>query len=297
MVSSGVAKPRVIDLPDGTLVPVIYEDRSVLVLDKPAGWLVAPDDWVQTARNLFLALREGMDFGDWWARSRNLRFLRFVHRLDAETSGLLLCVKSEGAMGAYSRLFAERLVEKVYLAVVDGEPPAESWTRSDPLGPDDERPGRYRVDAVAGRESVTSFRVLARSAGRALIEARPLTGRTHQIRLHLTASGCPVVGDDLYGRPSRTGLGLRAVGMGYVDPFQERPIWIQAPSDSFCSHFGFAPSAGAMSRRGTGPGVTKPTGAASRPARESGRKDGTVRPPKGRSAPPGPSAGGTGRPS
>ena len=123
MVSSGVAKPREIDLPDGTMVPVIYEDRSVMVLDKPAGWLVAPDDWVQTGRNLFLALREGMDFGDWWAKSRNLRFLRFVHRLDAETSGLLLCVKSEGSMAAYSRLFAERDVEKVYLAVVDGTPP------------------------------------------------------------------------------------------------------------------------------------------------------------------------------
>ena len=108
-----MAKPSEIDLPDGTGVPVVYEDRSVMILDKPAGWMVAPDEWTHTARNLSLAIREGMDLGDWWARSRNLRFLRFVHRLDAETSGLLMAVKSEGAMGVYSRLFRSAESKKV----------------------------------------------------------------------------------------------------------------------------------------------------------------------------------------
>lgn len=300
----GVAKPREIDLPDGTLVQVIYEDRSVMVLDKPAGWLVAPDDWIRTGRNLFLALREGMDFGDWWATSRNLRFLRFVHRLDAETSGLLLCVKSEGAMGAYSKLFAERDVEKIYLAVVDGTPPSETWIRRDPLGPDESRPGRQRVDPEAGREAETSFRVLARVGTRTLVEARPVTGRTHQIRLHLKVSDCPVVGDDLYGHPSRTGLGLRAVGLSYLDPFQGNRIRIHAPTDAFCVHFGFPPAAAGPPERPPKPRVTGKDRGTKGPSTSpppspspSGPvpKGETIRRPKGPSAAPGPSAGGKGQ--
>jgi len=100
-----------IELPDGTEVAVVFEDRSVLILDKPAGWLVAPEDWDRTARNLARALAAGIHEGDWWARSRNLRSLRMVHRLDAETSGLLMAVKNEGAVAAYSRLFAGRAIE------------------------------------------------------------------------------------------------------------------------------------------------------------------------------------------
>lgn len=295
-----MAKPREIDLPDGTLVQVIYEDRSVMVLDKPTGWLVAPDDWIRTGRNLFLALREGMDRSDWWAASRNLHFLRFVHRLDAETSGLLLCVKSEGAMGAYSRLFAERDVEKVYLAVVDSPPPSETWTRQDPLGPDESRPGRQRVDTEAGREAETTFRVLAQAGNRSLVEARPVTGRTHQIRIHLLASGCPVLGDDLYGHPSRTGMGLRAVGLSYTDPFRENRIRIQAPTEDFCVHFGFSKTAAGPPPRRPDPAVTgeargPKASSPSRPPSGHGPKDGTVRRPKGPSTAPSPSAGGKGQ--
>lgn len=290
-----MAKPSLIELPDGTPVPVVYEDRSVMVLDKPAEWLVAPDDWIQTGRNLFLALREGIDLGDWWARSRNLRFLRFVHRLDADTSGLLMCIKSEGAMAAYSRLFAGREVEKVYLAVVEGSPRDESWSRHDLLGPDEHRRGRQRVDSRGGKDATTHFRVLARSRDRALVEARPLTGRTHQIRLHLLASGYPVAGDELYGRPEIEGLGLRAVGLGYVDPFRRQPVWIQAPVDEFCSRFGFASSAVGDLRRGgraqaTSASVPPPPSSPSR-----GTTDGTTRRPSTRSTPPGPSADGSGR--
>src|SRR5262249_45269320 len=89
--------------------------------------------------------------------------------------------------------------------------------------------------------SETLFQVLARSPGRTLVEARPRTGRTHQIRLHLVASGCPVVGDELYGRADARGLALRAVALSYVDPFTNRPIRIRAPIEEFCQGFGFAP--------------------------------------------------------
>ena len=76
-----------ITLPNGLVIPVIYEDRSVLVIDKPAGWLLIPDSWDQTGRNLQLAITSSINGGDFWARSRQIRFLRYVHRLDAETTG------------------------------------------------------------------------------------------------------------------------------------------------------------------------------------------------------------------
>src|SRR5436190_19161615 len=100
-----MAKPAQIELPDGISIPIVYEDRSVLAIDKPAGWLLVPNSWERTARNLQLAIESSITAGDFWAQSRNLKFLRFVHRLDAETSGILLFAKSPGAMPVYSRLF------------------------------------------------------------------------------------------------------------------------------------------------------------------------------------------------
>lgn len=279
-----MAKPRFIELPDGTRVDVVFEDRSVLLLDKPPGRLVAPEDWDQTARNLTRALAAGIHAGDWWAQSRNLRSLRFVHRLDAETSGLLMAVKNDGAVAAYSRLFAGRAIEKRYLAVVEGNPPAEQWKRQDPLGPEPGRPERHRVDRRTGRPASTEFRVLARREGTALVEARPHTGRTHQIRLHLQASGCPVVGDNLYGRPDPRGLALRAVGLKYADPFRQRPVRVAAPVEAFCRRYGFDP--GAASDR-----------EAPRPFTGVARRPETIRPPSVRSAPPAPSAAETRPPS
>lgn len=236
-----MARPTVIELPDGTVIPILYEDRSVLALDKPAGWLVVPDDWVQTRRNLFLALRSSWENGDWWAQSRNVRFLRFLHRLDAETSGLLLCAKSPGAVAAYSRLFEGRTMRKTYLAVVTGTMPSPAWVRRDPIGPEEGRRGRFRVDPRGGKEAETHFRVVARQERLTLVEARPVTGRTHQIRLHLRASGCWVLGDELYGQSEARGLALRSVGLEYPDPFQKRMIHISAPADEFCRRYGFAP--------------------------------------------------------
>ena len=105
-----MAKPTYIELADETRIPILYEDRTVMALDKPAGWILGPDDWEHTARNLPLAIQSSISAGDYWARSRNMRYLRHVHRLDAGTSGILLCVKHLGAMAPISRLFADRVV-------------------------------------------------------------------------------------------------------------------------------------------------------------------------------------------
>jgi RluA family pseudouridine synthase len=255
-----VAKPKHVELEEaGIVILILYEDRSVLALDKPSGWMLAPDSWDRTGRNLHLALQSSLSAGDFWARSRNLKFLRFVHRLDAETTGITLFAKSPGALRAYSELFEERNVEKHYLAVVHGIPKQPAWKCNFALVPDPAMKGRMKVlrpgrsaDAEDIKDAETHFRVLNTSTDRALIEVRPVTGRTHQIRVHLAAAGHPVLGDSLYGpdegaaSKGRQRLALRAFKLAYRDPFTKRTVRIAAPAAEFLKEWGFGGSPPAM---------------------------------------------------
>lgn len=236
-----MARPNQIELADGTLIPILYEDRSVLAIDKPVGWMLVPYNWDKTGYNLQLAISSAILGGAFWARSRNLRFLRYVHRLDAETTGVLLFAKSPGAVRTYGALFESRRMRKRYLAVVRGNPKQEEWVCKAKLGPDPKEHGKHRVDP-RGKEAETHFRVLERRSNLALIEASPVTGRTHQIRLHLEQAGLPIVGDTMYGapedRPRRNPpMGLRAVELEYENPFLRKPVRITAPSDDFVRRF------------------------------------------------------------
>jgi len=255
-----MSKPNSIELPGVPPIAILYEDRSVLAIDKPRGWMLVPYSWQRTNRNLQAALVSSISARDFWARSRGLKFLRCVHRLDAETTGILLFAKSQGAVESYGDLFESRRMEKTYLAVVAGTPKQNEWTCRLRLGPDAKRIGRQRVDNRNGKEAETHFKVLATIGSRrreeadsskranrsassvatSLVEAHPLTGRTHQIRVHLAESGTPCVGDELYGRPERgVELGLRAVRLAYQDPFTRGRIEIRAPLDAFCREYGF----------------------------------------------------------
>jgi 23S rRNA pseudouridine1911/1915/1917 synthase len=216
-----------------------------MAIDKPAGWMLAPDDWTETGRNLQLALVSSINAGDYWARSRRLKFLRYVHRLDSETSGVLLLAKSLGAVRSYGQLFHDRQVEKGYLAVVQGRPACKEWSCAAGIVRDASRPGRMRIDKGGEGDAETSFRVLQTGNEWALVEAIPVTGRTHQIRLHLAESGFPVVGDKLYGanrcmRKNST-MALRAVSLSFRDPFERKLVRIHAPVDSFIKAYGFEP--------------------------------------------------------
>ncbi|HEX3799208.1 MAG TPA: RluA family pseudouridine synthase [Verrucomicrobiae bacterium] len=251
-----MAKPKNVELNEGEIIiPILYEDRAILALDKPAGWMLAPDSWDRTGRNLQLALHSSINAGDFWAHSRNLRFLRFIHRLDAETTGITLFAKSPGALRAYSELFEERKVEKKYLAVVHGLPQAPEWVCRFPLIADPATKGRMRAikkpsatPSEDEKDAETHFKVLQTLKDTALVEARPTTGRTHQIRVHLAAATHPIVGDPLYGTDAaaeskgRQRLALRAVKLSYPDPFQKRPIYIQAPVENFLREYGFDPT-------------------------------------------------------
>jgi 23S rRNA pseudouridine1911/1915/1917 synthase len=246
-----VAKPDHIELPTGERIAILYEDRSVIAIDKPRDWMLVPFSWQKTNRNLQAALTSSIAARDFWARSRGLRFLRFVHRLDADTTGILLLAKSQGAVASYGALFESREMEKVYLAVVSNVPKQTEWTCRLKIGQDAKEHGRMRVDARHGKEAETHFRVLQARQDVALVETRPLTGRTHQIRVHLAASGNPVVGDELYGKsehaptaqrrrmPANQNLGLRAIALVYFDPFTRRRVEIRAPIEAFVREYGF----------------------------------------------------------
>jgi RluA family pseudouridine synthase len=251
-----VAKPNFIELGFGKnidRIPIVYEDRSILAIDKPAGWMLVPFSWQQTNRNLQAAITSSIAAGDFWARSRNLKFLRFVHRLDADTTGILLAAKSQGAVESFGDMFESRRMEKIYYAVAKGVPKEPEWTCRLKIASDPEEIGRMVVDeGEEAKESETFFKVLGtrEQSGEkwSLIEAHPITGRTHQIRIHLKESGLPIVGDPLYRadvtkssfHPNRDyPLGLRAGELSYVDPFQRRRIHIKAQNEKFLRAFGF----------------------------------------------------------
>ena len=276
-----MAKPKEIELEDaGIRIPILYEDRSVLALDKPPGWMLAAGLVGSHGPEFASGAAIIAERGDFWARSRNLKFLRFIHRLDSDTSGVMLFAKSAGALSAYSGLFENRLVEKQYLAVVRGVPKEKEWTCRLAVAPDPTARGRMRVakrehtrvpergrrrdanepgaDAneerprrgVSGewKDAETRFRVLQAGTDSALVLAEPLTGRTHQIRVHLAAAGHPVAGDELYGgltpevvkhSNQSKRLALRSVRLAYRDPFQNRRVVIEAPTGDFLKEHGF----------------------------------------------------------
>lgn len=238
-------KPNCIELPDAEPIPILYEDRSVLAIDKPHGWMLLPVSWQNTAFNLQAALNSSIAARDFWARSRNLKFLRYIHRLDGDTTGILLLAKSPGSLETYSALFESRRMEKTYLAVVHGAPKQTEWICRLKLAPDPRHTGTMKVDGSEGKDAETHFRVLQvlrrskTTATVALIEARPVTGRTHQIRIHLAETGHPIVGDELYGTADNANLGLRAVSLNYTDPFMRRRVEIRAPTENFYRDYRF----------------------------------------------------------
>ena len=125
-----MGKTNFIELPGCEPIPILYEDRSVIAIDKPRGWMLLPVSWQNTGRNLQAAINSSIAARDFWARSRGIKFLRYVHRLDGDTSGILLFARSPGAVQTYSDLFESRRMEKTYLAVVDGKPGETEWTVS-----------------------------------------------------------------------------------------------------------------------------------------------------------------------
>lgn len=168
-------------------IEVIYRDSAVLVLNKPAGLPTLPDGYNPSLPHIKSIFEPGA--GKLW----------IVHRLDKETSGILLLARSAQAHRSLNTQFEQHQVSKIYHALVKGSPEWSEKSVSLPLRSNGDRSHRTVVDPVAGKPALTHLRVLARYGGYCLLEAAPETGRTHQIRAHLSSEDLFVLGDRLYG--------------------------------------------------------------------------------------------------
>ncbi|HEU4672545.1 MAG TPA: RluA family pseudouridine synthase [Candidatus Limnocylindrales bacterium] len=223
-------------VPDPTIpVRVVYEDPAVLVVDKPAGLVVhpAPGHWDGTLVNALLAhAPEGeAAFGG----IAGVRRPGIVHRLDRDTSGLLMVARNDAAQSSLMAQLKARRVKKTYLALVAGSPAASVGRIEAPLGRDPRN--RQRIAVVPdGRAAVTGYRVRERFDRWSLLELDLITGRTHQIRVHLAAIGHPVAGDPIYGTgTSRRGpdglerLFLHAWRLEFTSPADGRLVRVESP--------------------------------------------------------------------
>ena len=209
---------------------VVYEDDDLMVIDKPAGLVVHPGAGQpdRTLVNALLAYAPAL---------AGVPRAGIVHRLDKDTSGLLVVAKTVPAQTSLAKQLAERTVRRIYLALVQGDPPASGIIDA-PLGRDVRARTRMAV-SHRGKPARTSFRVLERFGRAALVECKLETGRTHQIRVHFQHIRHPLVGDQVYRRGTRHGLAfarqaLHAAELSLIHPSSgERMSWQSAPPRDF----------------------------------------------------------------
>jgi 23S rRNA pseudouridine1911/1915/1917 synthase len=180
-------------------VPVLFEDEHLLALDKPSRLLTSPDRYDPERPNLMKLLHAGIERGTGWAKERALTYLMNAHRLDFETSGIILLAKDKPTLIALANLFGVEKPQKFYSALVHGNPIKPSFEVDAKLGPHPVKVGLVRVDEKTGKRAKTKFDLVEKFNGYSLLKCQPFTGRTHQIRVHLRQAGLPIVGDTLYG--------------------------------------------------------------------------------------------------
>ncbi|MBM3847923.1 MAG: RluA family pseudouridine synthase [Verrucomicrobia bacterium] len=201
----------------------VYEDEHLLALNKPARLLSSPDRYDPERPNLMRLLHEGIASAKPWAKERDLTYLSNAHRLDFETTGIMLLAKSRPVLVELANLFGSNKPIKTYVAFVNGCHAQPKWTVTAPIGPHPHRAGLMRVDPRRGKNSRTEFTTLEKFGRWSLVSCRPITGRTHQIRVHLQKERLPICGDTLYGgRP----LKLSAMKKRYdlKEGREERPL-------------------------------------------------------------------------
>jgi len=208
---------------------LLHEDQDILVVDKPSGLLSVATEGERT-RTAYRLLRD-------WVAARGPAGARLfiVHRLDRETSGLIVFAKTVSAKRALQSQFAARSVERVYVALVEGVPPTMEGTLTSRLTEDRSLRVRPTSDRRVGREAITRYRVVARRREGTLLELRLVTGRRGQIRAQLAAAGHPIAGDREHGArtdPLRR-LALHATRLGFAHPRGGRVVFESPPPPAF----------------------------------------------------------------
>ncbi|PDO11483.1 MAG: hypothetical protein BLM47_01730 [Candidatus Reconcilbacillus cellulovorans] len=210
--------------PEPMALNILYEDDHLLVVDKPPGMLVHPTLGQHSGTLANAVIHH-------WAQHGEICRFRPAHRLDRDTSGIVVIAKNAYAHRALSEQLANRQVRKRYIALVQGKWPHGEIVIEAPIGPDPDDPRKRKV-TPDGSPSITRVLLVRNFAEDfALVEAFPETGRTHQIRVHLFHAGCPIAGDPLYGE--QTGLiartALHAAQIEFIHPATGAPISFSAP--------------------------------------------------------------------
>jgi RluA family pseudouridine synthase len=232
-------------------IPVLHEDADLLALDKPAGLLTSPDRIEPNRLSLMKLLHTGIAEGKPWAAERGLTYLMNAHRLDFETSGVLLLARNKAVLVSLANLFGSEKPAQKYIALVQGVPAEDRFEVNAALTALVPDRTFVRVDPRRGKRARTVFQVRERFASYTLVECQPLTSRIHQVRAHLRYAGLPIVGDEVYGgkmlwlsrlkrgfrlkpghteRPLLSQAALHAEGLALAHPVTGQPVDITSPA-------------------------------------------------------------------
>ena len=198
-----------------TELPILYEDDDVMVVNKPSGLLTHAKGGLSTEPTVAEIIRPKTSFAS-----------------DTDTSGVLIIAKNPDAAAHLQRQFAQRTTKKTYLAATDGVPKLAAAKIDLPIGRNPSVPSTFRVDPN-GKPAQTAYRVLAATDTRALIELKPTTGRTHQLRVHMAYLNTPILGDRVYGKPNASRLMLHAQKLEITLPSGERKTFEAATPEEF----------------------------------------------------------------
>jgi 23S rRNA pseudouridine1911/1915/1917 synthase len=225
------------DAPETTMQPehidldILYEDSEIAVIEKPAGMVVHPGTGVTSGTLVNALLARYPEIGQMYGSERRQGI---VHRLDKDTSGLMVIARTKPALNRLMAQFQERSVDKVYLALLERTPKTLTGRIEAPIARDHQQRKRMAV-VREGKPAITEFKVIESDFrdGQALVEVKLLTGRTHQIRVHMAFIGCPIVGDTVYGfRKQRLGLKrhfLHAAKLSFNHPKTGERMTFESP--------------------------------------------------------------------
>ena len=211
-------------------LPILYEDDDVIVVNKPSGLLTHAKGGLSDEPTVAEIIHPKTSFATDTDRPG------IVHRLDRDTSGLLIIAKNPESAAHLQRQFAERTAKKTYIAITDGKPKLNAAKIDLPIGRNPSAPSTFRIDPN-GKPAQTTYHVLAENDAQSLVELKPTTGRTHQLRVHLAHLNAPILGDRVYGKSSECRMMLHAQKLEITLPSGERKVFEAAIPDEFKRFF------------------------------------------------------------